>query len=69
MMYTTKDQNQMLNGLTDHPVSVMIATVVQSKTPVEVGTVWVRNTVVKHRIRSPVAYRDRNALVMAHVGT
>ena len=66
--YTTKHQNQLLHGLTDHQVSVMITTLVRSKTPVKVGTVLVRNTVVKHRIRSPVVYRVLYAMVMEHVG-
>lgn len=66
--YTTKHQNQLLHGLTDHQVSVMITTLVRSKTPVKVGTVLVRNTVVKHRIRSPVVYRVLYAMVMEHAG-
>ena len=69
MIYTKIHQNQFSHGLTDHPVSVMITTLVRSKTPVEMGTVWVQNTVVKHLIRSPVVYRVLNALVMEHVGT
>ena len=64
---TIKHQGQAPCGRTDRQVSVMTIIPVRFKMSVKMATAWAPNTVVKHRIRNPVVYRIRSAMVMEHV--
>ncbi len=66
--YMTKHRNQFSHGQTDHQLLAMIAMLARSKTSVKTASVWVSNTDVKNRIRSPVVYKVLNVTAMEHVG-
>ncbi len=66
--YRTKHPNQFSHGQTDHQLLAMITMLARSKTFVKTASVWVSNTAVENRIRSPVVYKVLNASAMEHVG-